>query len=160
MIPPRASLPEGVTNYVTPRGLRLLREEYAALEAERQRPETDSGDDLERRRRRVIATRRLSDLSGRIASAEVVEPARQARDKIRFGARVTLESEGGERAGEERRLQIVGVDEADPDHGLVAFVAPLARALLGHTEGEIATLKTAQGEERLRVLTIEYPESV
>src|SRR5258705_1348974 len=151
VIPQRAPLPEGVPNYVTPRGLEALHAEQAALEAERQGIDPASDDELLRRKRLVLA-RRLADLAGRIASAEVVDPAQQAHDTVRFGARVTLESKpSGPRA-----LQIVGVDEADPDQGLIAFTAPIARALLGRRVGETATLRTEAGESTLEVLGIVY----
>src|SRR5690606_15480078 len=39
--------------------------------------------------------------------------------------------------GKERALSIVGDDEADPANGLVAFSAPLSRALIGAEAGEI-----------------------
>lgn len=151
VVPQRAPLPEGVPNYVTPRGLEALRAEQAALEAERQGIDPTSDDEVLRRKRLVLA-RRLADLAGRIASAEVVDPAQQAHDTVRFGARVTLDS-GPEGP---RELQIVGVDEADPDQGRIAFTAPIARALLGRRVGETATLRTEAGESTLEVLGIVY----
>lgn len=157
VIPPRAPLPAGVPNYVTPRGLALLRAELAELEAERQRVDADHSDEAERRRRLAIAAGRLSDLTARIASAEVVDSRRQLHDRIRFGASVTLRTVDGERQGEERRLQIVGVDEADAAHGRVAFTAPIARAILGCEVGDTALLDTPRGEESLKVVSIDYP---
>jgi transcription elongation factor GreB len=59
-------------------------------------------------------------------------------------------------SGDERRYRIVGVDEADVAHGRVAFVAPLARALLGKKVGDGATVRTPGGEEELEVLAIAY----
>jgi transcription elongation factor GreB len=156
LVPPRPPLPAGVPNYVTPRGLGLLRAELAELEAERRQVESDVSDEVERRRRRAIVDGRLRDLSARIARAEVVDPARQPRDTVRFGARVTLRTVRGERAGEERRLALVGVDEADPAHGRVAFTAPIARAILGSEVGETVSLETPRGEELLEVTSIEY----
>ena len=151
IIPPRAPLPEGVPNYVTPRGLALLREEQARLEAERARLEVSEDD--AGRKMRVVLARRLADLAGRIATAEVIDPARQHHDNVRFGARVTLrDAQGGTRV-----LQIVGVDESDPDRGLVAFTAPIAKAILGCGVGDTAKLRTGQGEEPLTILEIDYP---
>ena len=159
VIPPRAPLPVGVPNYVTPRGLRLLRAELAGLEAERQRLDAErSDDDAEHRRRLVIVAGRVNELSARVASAQMVDPSRQSHETVRFGARVTLRTLAGTRAGEERRVDIVGVDEADAAHGRVAFVAPIARAIIGCAVGETATLVTPRGEELLQVLRIEYAE--
>jgi transcription elongation factor GreB len=155
VVPPRAALPPGVPNYVTPRGLALLREESAALEAQRARLEAEVADEAERRKRRAVLTRRMSDLATRLASAEVVEPGRQPRGKAHFGARVRVRTAGGD----VRTLQVVGVDEADPDAGRIAFLAPIARAILGHAVGETTALRTAGGEERLTIEAIDYEET-
>ena len=129
-------------NYVTPRGLLLLHAELAGLEAERRRLDADRDDDMDYRRRLAILTARTSDLTARIASAVVVDPRPQPRDVVRFGARVTLRTMSGERAGEEARARDLGIDEADAAHGRGAFTAPIARAILGRRVGDTATLDT------------------
>jgi transcription elongation factor GreB len=158
IIPPRAPLPAGVQNYVTPRGLRLLRAELVALETERRRLETERADEAEYRRRLAIVAGRTSDLTERLASAVPVDPRRQPHNQVRFGASVTLRTVGGERAGEERRLEIVGIDEADAAHGRMAFTAPVARAILGREVGDTVVLDTPRGQDRLEVVSIDYPE--
>jgi transcription elongation factor GreB len=125
----RPPLPDGVPNYVTPRGLQALRAELAAAEP---------------------GARRL-ELERRIAAA-VLAPPPADRDEIRFGARVRMQ----DAAGEIRQVQIVGVDEANPAEGLIAFVAPLARALLGRRAGDAVTLRAPGGTEELDVVSIEY----
>ena len=157
IIPPRAPIPAGVPNYVTPRGLRLLREEHATLETERHRVDADRADEVEYRRRLAILAGRTRDLTARLASAAVVDPRQQPHDEVRFGASVTLRSLGGQRDGEERRLEIVGIDEADAAHGRVAFVAPIARAILGRGVGDTVALDTPRGKDLLEVVAIHYP---
>lgn len=153
IIPPRAPLPDGVANYVTPRGLRLLREEREALEAERSRlGASEAGDAAADRKRALqVVAGRLAALSARIARSQLVEP-RGTPDAVRFGTTVEAETE----AGELRRIQIVGVDEAEPAVGRVAFVSPIARALVGTRVGGTAVLATPQGERRLTVTRISY----
>ena len=51
---------------------------------------------------------------------------------------------------------IVGVDEADATNGRIAFVAPLARALLGKRPGDVVTFRTPRGEEELEVVSVTY----
>jgi transcription elongation factor GreB len=157
IIPPRAPVPAGVPNYVTPRGLGLLRTELAALEADRHGLEAERSDGDEYRRQLAILTARMSDLTARIASAVVVDPRHQPRDAVRFGAMVTLRTMSGEHAPEERRLEIVGVDEADVARGRIAFTAPIARAILGRGVGDTAALDTPRGKELLQVVSIDYP---
>lgn len=124
----RASLPEGVPNYVTPRWARLLRERLAAATGAHR-----------------------AELERRIATA-VVAAAPGERDEIRFGARVKLRSGDGQ----SRTIEIVGVDEADPGVGLIAFVAPLARALLGRRAGDVVTVRSPGGSDEMTVTSVDY----
>src|SRR5690349_10600021 len=123
VVPARPPLPDGVPNWVTARGLALLRGELAALQEERARV-AGIADDGERARRIAVVDARHAELAARIARAVVVDPATQPRDEVRFGATVTVRVADGPDAGEERRFTIVGVDEADPAAGRVAFLAP------------------------------------
>jgi len=156
IVPPRAPLPDGVPNYVTARGLRLLHAERAELEAERARLSATLGDDDARRHARTVLRARASALAARIASAIVVDPRTQPQDEVRFGATVTLHTLEGERAGEQRQLTIVGVDEADPAHGRVAMISPIARAILGCRQGDTAELTSDRGDQLIEIVAIEY----
>ena len=156
IIPPRASLPAGTPNYVTPRGLRLLREEMAELEAQRSQVEANHSDEADRTQQLTILNGRLSALSQRLAGAKLVDLASQPTDQIRFGATVTLKTHSGQHADLERTFTIVGVDEASVDEGRLAFVAPIARALLGASLGQTVNLRTGLGEEKAEVVGISY----
>ena len=139
----RAPLPAGVPNYVTARGLRALRDELAALDAGA--AAGPAGPDAQ-----AQAARR-AELEQRIASA-VVTPPPADRAEIRFGARVRAAAAGGDA----REVRIVGVDEADPAAHAIAFVAPLARALLGRRVGDVVSVSTPGGEEELTVVAVTY----
>lgn len=154
VVPPRAPLPSGVPNYVTPRGLALLRDERTALERERDAIAHGSSDERERQRRLDVNAVRLAALASRIASAQVVDPHRQARDDVRFGATVTVRAAHDTTA----RYTIVGVDEAAPAEGRIAFLAPLARALLGRAVGDLTMLTTPAGEHELEIVAIAYED--
>jgi len=138
----RAPLPPGVPNYVTPRGLVALREELARFDAGD--PNAGVVD------ARAQAARR-AELEQRIATA-VVTPPPADRGEIRFGAHVGLAAS----AGAPRDVQIVGVDEANPARDLIAFIAPLARALLGRRAGDTVTVRAPGGEEELEILSVTY----
>jgi transcription elongation factor GreB len=140
----RAPLPAGVPNYVTPHGLEALRSELTALDAGA--PAGNASD------AQAHAARR-TELEHRIASA-VVAPPPADRAEIRFGARVRAATAGGDG----RDLRIVGVDEADPAENAIAFVAPLARALLGRRVGDVVSVTKPGGEEELTVLAVTYED--
>lgn len=150
IIAPRAPLPPGVPNYVTPRGLALLRKERADLDAERSRLAANDSD--EARREIAIVAARLADLTARLSSARLVTPDSRNADTVRFGATVTVR----DRDGEKRRFSLVGVDEADVAEGRIPFTAPIARALIGKRTGETATVRTPRGDDVLTVVAVTY----
>ncbi len=154
-IPERAPLPDGIPNYVTPRGKRLLEGEYERLEDERSRVEAAPDSD-EKRLQTYLLKGRLAKLADRLASARVVDLSQQPRDEVRFGATVTIETLSGKRAGAVRRLQLVGVDEADAGEGRIAFIAPIARALLGKELGDSALFRAPTGAEELEIRAVSY----
>ncbi|HEY0462782.1 MAG TPA: GreA/GreB family elongation factor [Polyangiaceae bacterium] len=150
LVVPRAPLPIGTPNYVTPRGLARLRAEHSALEQERSALE--AAEPADRLARLNALAQRAVELQARLASAELVDPRAQPHDQVRFGADVRVRHE----SGTESQYRIVGVDEAEPAAGLLAFSAPLARALLGKRVGEVALLRTPRSSEELEVLEIGY----
>jgi len=154
--PPRAPLPPGTINYVTLRGIALLRDELAELEAQRSQALCSGEEDADHTRQLASLGQRIAEISARMESAKVVDPQSQPRDEVRFGATVTVRTLTGKVPGEERRFTIVGVDEAAPSEGRVSFLAPIARAILGCQVGEATSLLTAQGEEVLEVTDIDY----
>lgn len=154
VVPPRAPLPDGQPNYVTPRGMAALRAEHDDLARERARLEGAEGGE-DRTRALAAVGMRLAALEERLASAQLVDPAGQPHAEVRFGATVTLRSD----AGEERRYTLVGVDEADAKAGRLAFVAPLARALLGKRAGDSAVVRTPRGEEEWEITGVAYDDA-
>ncbi len=76
-----------------------------------------------------------------------IEPPPADADTVRFGTRVIVERDDGRR----QEFRIVGEDEADPSNGLLSYVSPLARALMGRGVGDV--VRVGQGEAE--VLAIE-----
>lgn len=154
IVPRRPPLPAGVPNYVTPRGLRLLRAELAALEAERSKIQAAAGTAGTDQHRLAMLMARQNELKERIGSAQVVEfkasAGDGAPDVVRFGARVTVRGPGGSA----RSYTIVGVDEANAADGRLAFTSPVARALLGRAVGEVATFPSAGAEDEVEIVEL------
>lgn len=152
-IPPRAPLPAGMENLVTPRGLKLLQEERAGLESKRGAVHPEEG--AARRRELAEINGRLALLDERIASARVVDPVGDRPEEVRFGTTVTYRIANGPQQGVERTFTLVGVDEASIAEGRIAFTAPVAEALLGKTVGEAARFRLGETEQAITVLGIE-----
>jgi transcription elongation factor GreB len=94
-------------------------------------------------------------LTKRLELAEVVDPALQInRDQVFFGATILFANQ----EGEEHRVTIVGVDEAEPLQGRISWISPVARALTKAKLGDTVTLRTPGGIEELDILDISYPD--
>ncbi|QQX75481.1 MULTISPECIES: GreA/GreB family elongation factor [Aequorivita] len=151
IIPPRAALPEGVTNYVTPTGMKLLQSEREQLEnACATLPTTH---EQQRRVELAVLNGKLDLLNERIASARILDPATQPQNEVRFGATVSYKIST---SPSPQTFQIVGVDEADVKKRKIAFVAPIAVALTGHKAGEVIPFNIAGGTQKLEILNIKY----
>ena len=137
MVPPRAYLPDGVPNYVTKEGLDALREELKNLENER----VKAGDNYIMVNF-INAT--IKQLVHRINSAVEVDLSKVSKDTVSFGAWVRYNG---------RVVRIVGVDEADVNKGLVSFVSPIAKMLIGKKAGDFIELK---GKERIVVEEVSF----
>jgi transcription elongation factor GreB len=152
MVRARAPLPADVPNYVTARGLGLLERELHELEAERDTLERST--DEKQRQRLPSLYARITEVAARVHGTVLVDVAEDQKDEVRLGAHVTVR----DGAGRERRYQIVGVDEANGAEGRLAFVAPVARALLGRRVGEITAVQTPRGEDELEIVAIDYQD--
>ncbi len=149
VIPPRAPLPHGVINYVTPTGYQALLNEKKALEETQKNLAKDN--ETERRRASMAIDGKLKLLVDRIRSARILDPSKQPQDEVRFGATVTFKN-----GRNTLTFQLVGVDEADVKQHKIAFTAPIARALIGKKVGETAIFKLGKETRHLTVLGIEY----
>ena len=149
LVPPRAPLPPGVPNYVTPRGLELLKAERTQLEAKR--AEIEQGPEDGRGAALTAWATRLAELDQRLASAELVDPTSVEQGVVRFGSRVTVADE----SGQEKTFEIVGVDESDPAAGKVAFLAPIAKALLGRELGDTVSVQTPGKRQELEITALD-----
>ncbi len=151
MVPPRADLPAGVTNYVTPNGMEALLDEKERMISEREA--LDTTNENERRIALNHINAKLQLLNTRIVSAKVVDLNNQPKDEVRFGAEITLKI--GDARGVQK-YQIVGVDEADIAKGKISFVSPIAKLLANKKVGEKAVLKLAKEDRVFEIKDIAY----
>ena len=104
-----------------------------------------------KRRLREI-DRRMGFLQRRLEHMQVVKAEEQQKDRVRFGAFVTIEDE----EGDERVYQIVGVDEVDAGHGKISWKSPVGRALLGKEVDDEVKVRWDAGERELVIVDIRY----
>jgi len=151
IVPQRAYLPEGATNYVTRAGMDQLLAEKQMLIHEKDN--LSSNNENEKRISLNYINAKLQLLNNRIAEAKVIDLKEQPQNEIRFGAIVTLKTKA---SGNIQILQIVGVDEADIAKGKISFISPLAKVLINKKAGDKVTLKRDRGETVFEIVDIDY----
>ena len=160
------ALPPGTKNYITPAGLQRLRDEFRALQ-QIERPKvveivswaagngdrSENGDYIYGKKRLREIDRRMRFLMKRIEIAEVVDPEQQ-KDKARifFGATVTYRNG----RGEEKRVRIVGIDEARSEMNEISWISPIARALMKAEAGDVVDVRTPKGVEAIEIVEVAY----
>lgn len=97
--------------------------------------------------------KRLFYLNSMIEKSRVIDPAGLKHDRVHFGATVTVENfESGAR----ERYTICGVLESEPENGLISVHAPLAKAMMGKSEGDTMTVRLPSGLRSFEVVAIEF----
>ena len=97
---------------------------------------------------------RIQEIEGKLSVAQIIDPAAlDAGGKVVFGATVALEDED---SGDAVTYQIVGEDEADLKLGLINISSPIARALIGKEEGDVAEVQAPGGVRRYEIVSVTY----
>lgn len=96
---------------------------------------------------------KVAELEDKLGRADVVDPATLSGTTVKFGARVKLVDEDTE---EEVTYQIVGEMEADVKRGMVSISSPIARALIGKSEGDVVEVTTPRGARSYEILKINW----
>lgn len=97
---------------------------------------------------------RIKEIEGKLSHAQIIDVTNMENTgRVIFGATVDLSDED---SGEEFSYQIVGEDEADIKSGLISVNSPIARALIGKQEGDVATVMTPGGERSYEILEVKY----
>ena len=97
---------------------------------------------------------RIQEIEGKLSAAQIIDPTTvHAEGRVVFGATVKLEDED---TGDLVAYQIVGEDEADLKLGLINISSPIARALIGKSEGDTAEVQAPGGIRRYEIVAVNY----
>lgn len=96
---------------------------------------------------------RIQELESKLSRAEVIDITKLRGKTIKFGATVTIYDESND---EEVTYKVVGIDEADIKNQLLSIESPLARALIGKTEGDEIKLSTPSGAKIYEIVKVQY----
>ncbi|MCF5701856.1 GreA/GreB family elongation factor [Pseudomonas syringae] len=136
------------TNYVTPQGLAQLQAKVAELQS-LHAEQTAKGEQADKQRLADLQ-RDLRYFNQRLSSAQVAIAA-TSKDKVQIGSWVTYADEHDT----ERRVQLVGEDQADASKGLINWGSPLGRALLGARLNDEVLWQRPAGDQIIEVIRIE-----
>ncbi|MCP8899000.1 transcription elongation factor GreB [Gilvimarinus xylanilyticus] len=159
--PPR---PKG-SAYITPEGAEKLRAEVRQLwkverpkvtdvvhEAAKNGDRSENGDYIYGKKRLREIDSRVRFLTKRLEALTIVDRLPDDRDRVFFGAWVTLEDEDGV----ETRYRIVGPDEFNVSEGKISMDSPLARAMLKKQLDDEVVLRNEEGEKVYYISAIDY----
>ena len=97
---------------------------------------------------------RIQDIESKLSMSQIIDPASlDASGRVVFGATVELADEA---TGDRVIYQIVGEDEADLKLGLINISSPIARALIGKEEGDIASVQAPGGVKQYEIIKVSY----
>ena len=97
---------------------------------------------------------RIKEIEGKLSHAQIIDVRTLNADgRVVFGATVDV-YEDEEDA--EHTFQIVGDDEADYKEGLISVSSPIARALIGKSEGDVAEVQTPNGFRHMEIVAVRY----
>ena len=153
------------SNYITPEGVKRLRDELdwlwkeerprvtqAVSEAAAQGDRSENADYIYGKRRLREIDRRVRFLTKRLDALTVVSTPPSNRNRIFFGAWVRLEND----AGEEFNYRIVGPDEFDVARGYISMDSPMGRAVMGKSEGDDVVVQRPIGRAVFTITEISY----
>lgn len=103
--------------------------------------------------RQAFIEGRVIELEDMIGRADVIDVSKLSGKTVKFGATVTLIDEDTD---EERRYQIVGDMEADAKRGRISISSPIARALIGKTEGDTVEVSAPGGARSYEILKVAF----
>lgn len=103
--------------------------------------------------RQAFIESRISEIQGKLAVAEVVDPTKIKSDKVVFGATVHLVDLDTDKA---LKYKVVGVDEANIKEGLLSVYSPLGRALIGKKQGDVIEFSSPKGDKEYEIEKFEF----
>lgn len=161
------ALPSNSKNYISPAGYAMLRAELLTL-MDTERPKvveavhwaakngdrSENGDYIYGKKRLREIDKRIRFLTKRLEIAAITDASvHYGSDQIFFGATVLY----ADTNGQEQRITILGIDEADSSRNQVSWISPIAKALLKTRVGDSVLLHSPRGVEEIEVLEVSYP---
>ncbi len=151
---------------MTPDGYRMLQEKLKHLKSverprivqaiEEARGHGDLSENAEydaAKESQLQLSKQIQDIENTLSLSQIIDPAKISSDKVVFGATVKLHDIDSD---EEVAYKIVGSHESDIASGKISIESPIAKNLIGKSEGDEARVKTPKGIRTFEILDIKY----
>ena len=151
--------------YLTKSGLDALREELDYLVGERRQQiaqqiaEAKAEGDLrenagydEAKNAQAFVEGRIRELKVKIHNAQIIDDTQTPDNEVALGRSVVVKENGYD---DEEIYTIVGSTETDPSNGRISNESPIGKALLGHTAGDVVSVKAPAGEIEFKIVRVE-----
>ena len=126
----------------------------AIAEARAQGDITENAEYEAARERQGFIEGRIIELEAKLANAQIIDPALLDDDgRVVFGSTVELLDTAG---NENVTYQVVGEDEADIKLGKISYSSPIAKALIGKSEGDVVEVRTPGGVKEFEIVGVKY----
>lgn len=96
---------------------------------------------------------RLQEIEAVLSRAQIIDPTTLSGDVVKFGATVNIVNEDTD---EEKTFQIVGDYDANSEEGRISMSAPIARALIGKSEGDSVVVNSPKGKVSYEILNVAF----
>lgn len=96
---------------------------------------------------------RIAHLEGMLSRADVIDSSQMNGDRVKFGARITVEDV---ESGDTKTFRIVGPEEADINQGTISVTAPMARACINHEVGDEVRVRAPSGARQYQIVDLKW----
>ena len=97
---------------------------------------------------------RIKEIETKLSTAEIIDPSKLPNTgKVVFGAVVELEDQDD---SHRVTYQVVGEDEADIRAGRISVTSPIARAVVGKSEGDVVDVTAPGGIHSYEIVAVRY----